>query len=183
MDVTFGFDSVESRHLAKPRYKEEMTLKENVLEVLIYLFENYMADGGVSLSPNDTNLTRELVEVGFERDEIDMAFLWLDGLLEMSDKRFESDGLAKGMRVYRKDERERIPLEAQSLLLRLERAGVLDVGARELIIDRIMALDIPDIEIDDVKWVIMMVLCNRTEYPEVIEWAESLVTESQVSTH
>ncbi len=162
---------------------EEKGLKENVLEVLIYLFENYMADGGVVLQPNHSTLTDELIEAGFEHGEIDQAFLWLDGLQDMSEKRIESNGVAAGIRHYRPQEKSRIPIEAQSLLLRLERSGVLDASSRELVIDRIMALGITDIDVEHIKWVVMMVLCNQTEYPEIIEWAEGLVTEAQLLIH
>ena len=158
-------------------------MKENVLEVLIYLFENYMVEGSIALQSDQSTLTDELVEAGFGQGEINQAFLWLDGLLTLSDQRAKSSYVGKGIRCYRLEERARISVEAQSLLLRLERAGVLDASSRELVIDRIMALGIASVDIEYIKWIVMMVLCNQNEYNEMIEWAEGLVTGASLLIH
>ena len=175
---------LESRLTA---YDKGSILRENVLEVLIYLFENYMTDGD-ALETNNSQIASELLEAGFANKEIDKAFVWLDELVAQAERR--SDGqlngrqtAEKGIRYYRPQEKASIPVEGRSLLMRLERSGVLDVNSREIIIDRILALDLVDIDVEHVKWVVMMVLCNQTEYPEIIEWAEGMVTETYLPVH
>ena len=54
-------------------------MKENVFDVLMYLFENYM-DEGTEFQPDQEALTYELTQAGFRRGEIRKAFSWLDGL-------------------------------------------------------------------------------------------------------
>ncbi len=54
-------------------------MKENVFDVLMYLFENYM-DEGAEFHPDQETLTTELTEAGFPRGEIHKAFHWLEGL-------------------------------------------------------------------------------------------------------
>ena len=71
----------------------------------------------------------------------------------------------------------------QSLIYRLEQTGILDLPTRELVIDRLMALEFEVVDMDDAKWVIMMVLCNQTDSPEELEWAETLVSENVLHTH
>lgn len=166
-------------------------MKENVLEVLIYLFENYMTDGvtdGGGLQTSGANhdnveIAEELAEAGFQSGEVDSAFAWLDELVRLSEKQDGRISCERGIRYYQPREKASIPLEARSLLMRLERSGVLDVNSREIVIDRILALNLADIDVEHVKWVVMMVLCNQTDYPEAIEWAEGVVTETYLPVH
>ncbi|MFN5081066.1 MAG: DUF494 family protein, partial [Burkholderiales bacterium] len=48
-----------------------------MLDVLIYLFENYYAPESC---PDSDTLARKLAAVGFENEEIDEALDWLSGL-------------------------------------------------------------------------------------------------------
>ena len=56
-------------------------MKENVLDVLMYLFENYFYDD-VEDEPDRASMEDNLHEAGFSNGEIDKAFNWLDGLAE-----------------------------------------------------------------------------------------------------
>ena len=159
-------------------------MKENLIDILIYLFEHYLtdqADGVIQL--NNQQLTGELLEVGFERKEIDQAFVWLDELIVGFDKSLKSYQPVSSYRVFSQEEKLQIPVEVQSLILRLEQAGILDLATRELVIDRLMALEFDVVDMDDAKWVIMMVLCNQTDSPQELEWAETLVSENVLHTH
>jgi len=154
-------------------------MKENLIDILVYVFEQYLVeqpDGFANLDNQD--LTDKLVGVGFEKDQIDQAFIWLDGLISGVDQPIEITQPVSSYRVFSKEEKALIPFEAQSLIIRLEQTGVLDTNSRELIIDRLMGLKINTLDIDDVRWVIMMVLCNQSDFPEEIAWAESLVSET-----
>ena len=159
-------------------------MKEDLIDILIYLFEHYLADHGEGvLELDNQQLTGELMEVGFERKEIDQAFIWLDELIVGLDKSLKSYQPVSSFRVFSQDEKAQIPIEVQSLILRLEQAGILDLATRELVIDRLMALEFDLVDMDDAKWVIMMVLCNQTDSPEELEWAENLVSENALHTH
>lgn len=159
-------------------------MKEDLIDILIYLFEHYLADHGEGVIQLDNQqLTGELMEVGFERKEIDQAFIWLDELIIGLDKSLKSYQPVSSFRVFSQDEKAQIPVDVQSLILRLEQAGILDLATRELVIDRLMALEFDLVDMDDAKWVIMMVLCNQTDSPEELEWAENLVSENALHTH
>lgn len=161
-----------------------VTVKENLIDILIYLFEHYLtdkADGVIEL--NNQQLTGELLEVGFERKEIDQAFVWLDELIAGLDKSLKAYQPVSSFRVFSKEEKLQVPVDVQSLILRLEQAGILDLATRELVIDRLMALEFDVVDMDDAKWVIMMVLCNQTDSPQELEWAENLVSESVLHIH
>ena len=154
-------------------------LKEDILEVLIYLFENYMVDG-VSFEPGQEELARELIGAGFEGEEIDKAFVWLEGLMNIYQQdeaqRF-SVQTHQSIRFFTEQERQRLSLEAQSLLSRLVGVGVLDQYSREMVVDRVMALDLVDVNLDHVRWVVLMVLSNQPGFYEIAEWAEVIISD------
>ena len=56
-------------------------MKENVLDVLMFLFENYLYDEPEDVMDRDS-LEENLHQAGFTNGEIDKAFNWLDGLVE-----------------------------------------------------------------------------------------------------
>ena len=55
----------------------------------------------------------------------------------------------------------------------LEQHGILDAGQRELVLDRAMALDQEELELDDLKWVVLMVLFNQPGSEAAYAWMET----------
>lgn len=152
-------------------------MKENVLDVLVYLFENYMADD-IDPPEDHESLQTELRQAGFGQGEISKAFDWLEGLtaLQGSDKLQKLKNPA-AIRIYVDEEMERIDVECRGLLMYLEEAGVLDQHSRELVIDRIMALDAEEVDSDVIKWVVLMVLFNQPGQEAAYAWMEDFVFE------
>lgn len=153
-------------------------MKQNVLDVLMYLFDHYMDASAAEAEPPDhESLSTELEGVGFRPDEIRQAFGWLDGLADMHDSFIEqtASNLQHGMRVFSDYEQQKIDQESQGLLMYLEQAGILEPVARELVIDRVMALDTEQADIEQVKWVVLMVLYNLTEHVAHVAWVENLL--------
>ncbi|MCB1640226.1 MAG: DUF494 domain-containing protein, partial [Xanthomonadales bacterium] len=113
--------------------------EESVLDVLLYLFENFFYDDPESDVDRDS-LQHSLLEAGFTPREIHKAFHWLD---ELAERRPQSDIPVAGdrpIRVFAPQELERLDPDAQGFLLFLEQQGILSTGQRELVLDRIMAL-------------------------------------------
>ena len=57
----------------------------------------------------------------------------------------------------------------------LEHSGVLDSTSRELVIDRVLALESDEIDIAQLKWIILMVLFNQPGQEQAFVWMEDLV--------
>ena len=155
-------------------------MKENILDVLMYLFENYMIED-TELQPVRADLEHELSSMGFTNGEIGKAFVWLEGLSDLCSAELDdSNRPLNSIRHYTTYEAQKINVEIQGILLSLEESGMINSTTREIIIDRIMALDIEENHIDDnqtenAKWVIMMVLCNIDTNDSALELAEELV--------
>jgi len=151
-------------------------MKENVFDVLMYLFENYM-DEGTEFQPDQEALTHELTQAGFRRGEIRKAFNWLDGLSAL---RENSAGqprqkTASAIRHYTPQEQEKLDEECRGYLQFMEASGVIDPATRELVIDRLMALEADEIALDQLKWVMLLVLFNQPGQEYAYHMLEDLV--------
>jgi len=156
------------------------TMKENVLDVLVYLFENYMTDD-IEPPQDQASLQDELSRAGFGQGEINKAFDWLEGLTTLQESDAEKLDSPRTNRIYTDEEAERINVECRGLLMHLEQAGVLDQHSRELVIDRVMALEAEEIDSDVVKWVVLMVLFNQPGQEAAYAWMEDFVFEENYS--
>ena len=147
-------------------------MKESVLDVLIYLFDHYI-DQDQDYRPNQDVLKFHLQEAGFEENQVSKAFDWLEGL---SMQRELPDSLALddsySFRIYDDAEQEKLDVECRSLLLFLEQTGVLDAKDREFVIERVMALETEDFDLQQLKWVILMVLLNQPGKEAAYAWME-----------
>lgn len=150
-------------------------MKESVLDVLMYLFEHYF-DDETELDSDRESLRQELVQAGFPDAEIGKAFQWLEGLASddslVDAKELRGTG---AIRIYTADECERLSLECRSFLLFLEQVRVLDGTTRELVIDRVLALDGEEIDLEQLKWVVLMVLFNQPGKEAMFAWMEDFV--------
>ena len=147
-------------------------MKESVLDVLMYLFETFV-DSDDEPEPNRNELKEELARAGFRDGEIDRALDWLDGLNSTGVTSSEPQHTA--FRVFDSAEQERLDAPSRGYLLQLEQIGILQPIQRELVIDRLLALDNDEIDVEQTKWVVMMVLFSQPGQKEAFAKMEDLV--------
>jgi len=137
-------------------------MKESMFDVLMYLFENYMEEGS-EFTPDQESLVFELTEAGFPSGEVNKAFSWLEELTSLcnNDSELPEAPTDRSFRIYTAPETGRLDTRSRGLLIFMEQCGVLDGISRELVIDRVMALDVENISLEQLKWVILMVLFNQ----------------------
>lgn len=150
--ATFGLNSRNLRNKTR-------IMKENIFEVLMYLFENYL-DDEIEIFPDSDNIRIELVEAGFKDTEVNKAFDWLESL---GMQRTIKPVVASAFRIFSSHEILKLDLECRNLLLFLEHSGILTPDCRELVIDRVMALENEEISLDKLKWIVLMVLISRPD--------------------
>ena len=133
---------------------------EDMVDVLIYLYETYM--DGENPPPSDQHaLKEELTEAGFSGEEIDKALVWLDELAETVGKTEGAHHTDHTIRIYTEQEQRQLDSEVRGLLLFLEQNGILDPASRELVIERALALDTSTLSVEEVRWIVLLVLMNR----------------------
>jgi Smg protein len=151
-------------------------MKENVLDVLLYLFETYV-DAEEEPDTDQNELRNELVRAGFGDPEIDRALDWLDGLTDHQDSLVYNAQTENGMRIYGDIEQERLDSSCRGYIIYLEQIGILSPPQREILIDRLLALDSPDIDVEQIKWVVLMVLFSQPGQETAYARMEDLVFE------
>jgi Smg protein len=135
------------------------------------LFECYV-DSPDEPEPNRHELKRELGRAGFHDREIERALDWLDSL--------NSTGAGTApqntaFRVFDDVEQERLDSASRGYLLHLEQIGILQAAQREIVIDRLLALDNEEIDVEQTKWVVMMVLFSQPGQQDALAQMEDLV--------
>jgi len=153
-------------------------MSETVLDVLMYLFETYSEqDLEVEPEPDQSILRDELLQAGFGEPEVDRALDWLDGLSSRHLPPLANQPAARSVRLFNPFELSRLDADCRGYILYLEQIGILSPGQRELVIDRLVALGAGDIDVEQVKWVVLMVLFSQPGQEKAFARMEDLVFE------
>ena len=151
-------------------------MKESVLDVLMYLFETYV-DADEEPEADQNELRDELARAGFADSEIDRALDWLDGLTDQQENLTYNAQTAHGMRIYSDFEQERLDVPSRGYISYLEQIGILSPPQREILVDRLLALESNDIDVEQIKWVVLMVLFSQPGQELAYARMEDLVFE------
>lgn len=154
-----------------------------MLDVLMYLFEHYM-DDSTMIAVDDADLQSHLSDAGFSSNEIDKALSWLEGLSPGHQSATKNFNYNNSIRLYSRQECVRLSSACRGYLQFLEQSGILRPETRELVIDRALALEHNEIDLDKLKWVILMVLFNQPQQDKSASRMEDLVfSEPTTSIH
>ena len=151
-------------------------MKQNVVDVLMFLFEHYIGDDNEVETQESARDIAEirLEELGFPLLAINKAFDWLEDLAVLQDIADLTPLTSNAMRVLSHEEMSLLDQEGMSFLLHLEQSGILTPYTRELVLDRVLALD-TQVDIEQLKWIVMIVLFNHPGEENAYAWMESLV--------
>lgn len=136
-------------------------MKENTLDLLFYLFDNY-PEVDDSSNHRKEILQGYLKEAGFQSHEINRAFSWLDKLGHEGEFP-ESTQSNHSYRIFSEEEKQWINSECQGHIYFLEQAEILDISTREQVIEQIVTLEDVNFNLSKLKWVVLMVMVNRPE--------------------
>ncbi len=158
-----------------------------VLDILLYVFDRYMIDESPEV-PEREVLAQDLTSAGFGEANVERALDWLadlagergraqiSGLVEAGPRRKPS------LRLYSPAEMARLSAECRGQLLSLEEIGILNSTQRELVIDRLLALDVEDLTLEQLRWVVLMVLSSQPGQEQACARMETLVFDSDSSS-
>jgi Smg protein len=147
-----------------------------MFDILVFLFENYFHAGAY---PDQDTLSKRLSAAGFDSRDISQTLTWLDGLERAGNGGNRSAPIpSTGLRFYAEAELSSLTSEARGFLLFLENAGVISQVQRELIIERVIALEEPAVDLDKVKLIVVMVLWSQNEALDTLV-IEELISPNQ----
>ena len=145
-----------------------------MIDILVYLFENYLPDA----CPEPAVLARKLSAAGFETDDISAALSWLDGLAGEDSDRCRSPARADSIRVYDEEEQDRLPAACRGFISFLEQHDAVDAPLREAIIERALALPDAEISLDRLKVIVLAVIWRYRHEVDALILEELLAEDS-----
>ena len=154
-------------------------MTNNILDVLTFMFDFLFesAEQDSSQELDDDLLKLHLSEAGFDSDRIEKALIWLENIAALQDGKIASfDTLHNSMRIYSEHEKTKLDSRARGFIMFMENMGQLNASQREIVIEQVMSLEDSKLSIDDLKWVVMMVIGNSSAESSVSsQWIESIV--------
>lgn len=152
----------------------------SVLDILIYVFDHYMLAETPDVPERDA-LALDLEQAGFSQANVELALDWLADLAGERD-RPAIDG-ARAIRIYAEGELARLSTESRGFLLSLEQVGILSAQQREIVIDRLLALENDELDLEQLKWVVLMVLSSQPGQEQAYARMEDLVFDDDDVQH
>jgi len=135
----------------------------SVLKVLIYVYDHYMlAEPGDV--PERHHMLQDLQKRGFSVSEVVHAMEWLSALVgdqRASPAAADAEAGGGGLRVFADGELSRLSPDCRAFLMLLDRQHVLAPRQRELVIERALALDVDEVDVEQLKWVVLLVLSSQ----------------------
>jgi Smg protein len=157
-------------------------LNGSVLDILIYVFDRYMLADTQDVPERD-ELALDLERAGFAGESVERALDWLADLAGERDRpRLEGAG-SRALRIFTDSERARLPADCQGYLITLERTGILSPQQREIVIERLLALDGDELDVEQLKWVVLMVLSSQPGEELACSRMEDLVFDQPERRH
>ena len=80
----------------------------------------------------------------------------------------------QSVRVFSDEEKALLNTESIEFLMYLEQSGILTPVTRELVLDRVIALD-HELDTEQLKWIVMIVLHSHPGEENAYAWMESMV--------
>jgi Smg protein len=145
-----------------------------MFEILVYLYETYNHSDAC---PEPQALAKKLSAVGFDEDEISEAIDWLDVLTKAHEP---GQPTSDSFRVYAPQEIALIGTAAVGFIHFLESAKLINPQQRELIIDRVLAVEESPITLDKLKIIVLMILWSQGKEPDLFLFDELLLSGEQV---
>src|SRR6201992_1101604 len=85
------------------------------------------------------------------------------------------------VRIFSDGELARLSTECRGFLFTLERLGILSPQQREIVIERMLALDADELDTEQLKWVVLMVLSSQPGQELAFQRLEDLVSDTRSS--
>lgn len=148
-----------------------------MFDILIYLFENYVHNESKIIVDYDS-LINDLSDIGFQRRDIYSALRWLKNLSCYKKNITSSINTSSKListRIYTKEESFKLNSDCRGFMLFLEQLEIFTLDIREMIIERIMELEVNALDLEDLKWIVLIVLFNVPGCKLVYQKLENLL--------
>jgi Smg protein len=155
-------------------------LRERVLAIVSFIAQYFLDDRDMM---TESDLVEELLSVGFDADEIDAAFCWMETQTLPTPAAEVSIGdIPQSHRVFSTEENRILSSEARGFLAKLFGMGILDMDLQEEVIAKALQVAEDEVSLKEIKTItVLAMFANshnewRREYDCLLEddWARLL---------
>ncbi len=134
-------------------------MRERVLAIVSFIAQ-YVMEEKDFLSEHD--IVEQLLEEGFEVEEIDAAFTWMEHLALQGRRRETAQSLTlPTQRIFTPEENLALSQPARGFLIRLRSLGILDDELQEEIIEKALQMEDDEITLREIKALTALTLFTR----------------------
>jgi Smg protein len=150
-----------------PGYRDEQRnngdcLRERVLAIVSFIAQYFLDDRDMM---TESDLVEELLSVGFEAEEIDAAFIWMESqaLCAPSGSETSLNAPALSHRVFSTEENRTLSSEARGFLTRLRTMGILDDLIQEEVIEKALLMADDEITLKEIKTITVLTMFANSQ--------------------
>lgn len=136
-------------------------MRERVLAI-VNLITQYFLEEHEPKSESD--LVEELLAVGFDADEIDAAFCWMEDQTLRPPQSSELSAPVLTHRVFSAEEQRILSGEARGFLIRLRSLGILDEDLFEEIVHKSVEMSDEEVSFREIKTIAVLALFARSQH-------------------
>ncbi len=137
-------------------------MRERVLAIVSFIAQYFLDDRDV-MTEND--LVEELLSVGFEAEEIDAAFIWMESQALCSPAGSETslNVPCRSYRVFTNEENLALSSEARGFLTRLRTMGILDNDVQEEVIEKALQMADDEVTLKEIKTITVLAMFANSQ--------------------
>lgn len=135
-------------------------MRERVLAIVSLIAQYFLEDRDLT---SEGDLVDELLSIGFESDEIDAAFNWMENQALHPPAQTELLPPMTSYRVFTDEEKRVLDVEARGFLARLRDMGILNNEVQEEIILKALQLADEDLSLKEIKTITVLTLFARAQ--------------------
>jgi Smg protein len=136
-------------------------VRERVLAIVTLIAQYFLEE---QEPRSESDLVEELLAVGFDVDEIDAAFCWME---DQTLRAPQAPGLTAPLtthRVFSVEEQRGLALDARGFLVRLRTAGILDEELFEEILHKSLQMNDDQVTLKEIKTIAVLALFARNQH-------------------
>ena len=137
-------------------------MRERVLTI-VSLIAQYILEKQ-DLASSDYEIVEQLLEYGFEAEEIDAAFSWMEHQGRPDDPTTHPQMALAAPRAFSPQEKCVLSLEARGFLVRLRSLGILDVETEDEIIQNALEFEEVEISLKEIRHLAAMLIASRSQH-------------------
>ena len=136
-------------------------MRERVLAIVNLIAQYFLEE---QEPKSESDLVEELLAIGFDVDEIDAAFNWMENQTLRTPQSQELAAPVITHRVFSAEEHRYLSREARGFLIRLRSTGILDEELFEEIVHKSVQMTDEAVSLKEIKTITILALFARSQH-------------------